>query len=154
MTVSDIIERELILRSPRHEVWIALTTAEGMSGWWADRVEVDLHPGGTMRFHFGDEHGSYEAQIDVLEPEDRFAYFWRPFTDLEEAADHPDLRTRVEFLLADHPDGTRLTLRETGFAALPDVLAARSFADNEDGWTVELGHLRSYLETGVAVEHG
>lgn len=153
MAVSDVIERELVLRSPRSEVWTALTTTDGMAGWWADRVEVDPRPGGTMRFHFGEEHGISEAEIDLFEPEDRFAYFWQPFGNLEEAKDYPDLRTRVEFVLADHPDGTLLKLRETGFAALPDALAARSLADNEDGWTVELGHLETYLGTGTPVVH-
>lgn len=154
MPVSDVIEREIVLRSSRSEVWTALTTEDGLAGWWADRVEVDARPGGTMRFHFGDEHGVYEAEIDHFEPEARFAYFWRPFADLEESTDYPDLRTRVEFVLAEHPDGTLLKLRETGFAALPDALAARSLADNEDGWNVELGHLTTYLETGVPVVHG
>lgn len=153
MPVSDVIEREVVLRSTRSEVWTALTTEDGLAGWWADRIEVDPRPGGTMRFHFGEEHGISEAEIDRYEPEERFAYFWRPFTDLEEARDYPDLRTRVEFVLLEHPDGTLLKLRETGFAALPDVLAARSLADNEGGWDVELGHLSSYLETGVVVVH-
>jgi len=153
MPVRDAIEREMVLSSPRSEVWAALTTSDGLAGWWADRIDVDARAGGTMRFHFGDEHGTSDAEIDLFEPEDRFAYFWQPFADLDEAKDYPDLRTRVEFVLTDHADGTLLRLIETGFAALPNAIAARSLEDNEGGWTAELGHLERYLRTGVAVVH-
>ena len=151
--MADAIERELVLRSPRSEVWAALTTADGLSGWWADRVEGDGCPGGMIRFHFGAEYGVSEAQFDLFEPETRFAYYWQPL-NLQEAAEYPDMRTRVEFVLADHLEGTLLRLRETGFSALPDALAARSRTNNEGGWDQELGHLGSYLETGVTVVHG
>lgn len=153
MPVTDVIEREMVLTAPRTEVWAALTTTEGLAGWWADRIEVEPRVGGTMRFHFGAEHGISEAEIDLFEPEARFAYFWQPFANLEEARDYPDVRTRVEFVLSDHPDGTLLKLRETGFAQLPAHLAARSLADNEGGWTEELEHLRSYVERGVVTVH-
>ncbi len=66
----------------------------------------------------------------------------------------PDLTTRVEFLLEDHPEGTLLKLRETGFAALPEVLAARSLHLNESGWDTELQHLRGYVVSGEPVVHG
>lgn len=153
MQVADVIERAMKLSASRSDVWRALTTEDGLAGWWADRVEVDLRPGGTMRFHFGEKYGIGEAEIEVLEPEHRFAFLWSPFT-LEDAADYPDLRTRVEFTLAEERGGTMLTLRETGFASLPEVLAARALSDNQRGWDEELGHLRTYLKAGVTVVHG
>jgi len=106
-----------------------------------------------MVFHFGGEYGTSEAQIDVFEPEERFAYFWRPFDSLAEASEYPDIRTRVEFVLADHPDGTLLKLRESGFAALPDVLAGDTLRENTHGWDIELPRLGRFVETGERVPH-
>jgi uncharacterized protein YndB with AHSA1/START domain len=154
MPVADVIERAMSFSATRSDVWAALTTADGLSGWWADRVEVDARPGGTMLFHFGEEHGTQEAQIDVIEPEDRFAFFWRPFSGLDGVEAAPEVRTRVEFTLTDDRGRTQLLLRETGFAALPEAWATRSLAANEGGWTEELEHLASYLKTGIAVVHG
>lgn len=154
MPVTDVIERVISLPGSRSDAWAALTTADGLSGWWADRVELDARPGGTMLFYFGEEIGTHEAQIDVIEPEERFAFFWRPFNSLEGIEAAPDLRTRVEFTLQDDRGRTMLLLRETGFAALPEAWAAQSLEANEGGWTEELDHLASYLKTGIVVMHG
>jgi len=90
----------------------------------------------------------------VFEPEERFAYFWRPFDALEEASEYPEIRTRVEFVLEDHPDGTLLKLRESGFAALPDVLAADTLRENTHGWDIEvLPRLGKFVETGEPVPY-
>lgn len=154
MAISDVIEREIVYEATRSEVWAALTTAEGLGGWWAERTEIDARPGGTMVFHFGREHGTSEAQIDVFEPEERFAYFWRPFDALAEASEYPDIRTRVEFVLEDHPKGTLLKLRESGFAALPEVLAGDTLRENTHGWDIDvLPRLRTFVETGERVPY-
>ena len=154
MAVRDVVERELVFGAQRSEVWAALTTVDGLQGWWCDRVEVDLRPGGQMVFHFGEEHGIHYATVVVVEPEDRFVFTWRPFQTSAGADEVPDLTTSVEFALEDHPQGTLLKLRETGFAALPGVLATQSLHENELGWDEEMAHLRSYLATGVPVVHG
>ena len=151
--VPDLIERELVLRSPRPEVWAALTTPKGLADWWCDRAEIDLRPGGAIAFDFGAEHGTYEATVVAVEPEELFAMIWRPFHGEPDADAAGDLTTRVEFRLEDHPDGTLLKLRETGFAALPGTLAQRTLSDNTTGWDIDvLPRLRRYVETGVASE--
>ena len=111
MPVVDVIERAMSLSVSRSDVWAALTTADGLSGWWADRAEVDARPGGTMLFHFGEEQGTYEAQIDVIESEERFAFFWRPFSGRGGIEAGPELLTHVEFTLADDRGRTMLFLR-------------------------------------------
>jgi uncharacterized protein YndB with AHSA1/START domain len=44
--MSDRVERELAVRASVHEVWEAVTG----DGWLADRVELELRPGGEARF--------------------------------------------------------------------------------------------------------
>ena len=49
-------------------VYRAITTANGLRGWWTDRVDVDERPGGRIRFQFaGDFHPQME-QV-ALEPD-------------------------------------------------------------------------------------
>ena len=60
----------------------------------------------------------------------------------------------MEFVLEDHPDGTLLRLRESGFAALPEVLAGDTLRDNTHGWDIDvLPRLRTFVETGERVPY-
>jgi len=149
----DLIERELVLAASRAEVWAALTTPEGLAAWWSPRgAEVDLRPGGKVLFHFSAEHHSQDATVVAVEREERFVITWRPFESEPDADQAGDLTTTVEFRLSDHPDGTMLRLRETGFAALPGTLGTRTFTENTSGWdTTVLPRLQRYLEMGVRV---
>jgi uncharacterized protein YndB with AHSA1/START domain len=149
MAIQDSIEREMVLRATRSQVWAALTTAEGLAGWWCDAAEVDLRPGGALVIDFGSEHGVSHATIVAVEPEERFVTTWRPF-EHDEGGDQipPDVTTQIEFRLEDHALGTLLKLRETGFAALPDAIGKRNLHENEGGWDTVLAWLRIYLATG------
>lgn len=148
--VADTIERELILPVPRGAVWAALTTAEGLASWWSRGASVDLQLGGEIALEFGSEHGDHQCTIVALEPERLFAVTWQPFQSEPDASAAVDLTTRVEFRLEDHPEGTRLSLRESGFAALPGTLGDRTFAGNRHGWDVDvLPRLRAHLEGGA-----
>jgi uncharacterized protein YndB with AHSA1/START domain len=53
-TVSDRIEREILLIASAEEVWAALTDPAWLEGWLAEEVELELRPGGDARFRDGD----------------------------------------------------------------------------------------------------
>ncbi|MPZ97931.1 MAG: activator of HSP90 ATPase [Dehalococcoidia bacterium] len=148
MTVKDTIEREVVFKATRSELWAALTTAEGLAGWWCDGAEIDLRPGGRLTLDFGPEHGINHATVVAVEPESRFVTNWRPFQDEPGAEEIPDLTTQIEFRLEDHMHGTLLRVRESGFAALPAALGTKTIGENEYGWDMVLTWLRHYLNTG------
>lgn len=50
--MADIRHRVGIAASPER-VYEALTTIDGISGWWSHDAEGDPGPGGTLRFYFG-----------------------------------------------------------------------------------------------------
>jgi hypothetical protein len=60
---------------------------------------------------------------------------------------HPDLENLVEFLLEPIPGGTRLTLRHSGLAGVPELRK-----DYESGWVEVLGYLtaRAFTIAGLA----
>ena len=94
-----MVKREILLPSPREEVWEALTDPERLEDWFANEVELDLREGGdaTFRWANGEER---HALITEVEPERRLGFEW-------------DDEGEVEFTLDDADDGTRLTVVET-----------------------------------------
>ena len=94
-----MIEREIVLPSPRQEVWEALTEPERLEDWFANDVDLDLRPGGGARFRWSNGEERRAVVIEV-EPERRLAFEWED-------------EGLVEFTLADDDGGTRLTVVET-----------------------------------------
>ena len=47
MAFPDRIERTVEIAHSPAKVWAALTTAEGLAGWFGDRAAIDLRPGGS-----------------------------------------------------------------------------------------------------------
>jgi uncharacterized protein YndB with AHSA1/START domain len=101
----DRIDRELLLPASLAELWEVITS----DGWLADRVELELVPGGEARFITGDSVRTGWVE-EVRPPEDggaaaRLAFWWS--ADGEPAS-------RVELRLDDDGDGaTRLSLTES-----------------------------------------
>jgi uncharacterized protein YndB with AHSA1/START domain len=94
-----MIRKEIVLPAPREDVWDALTDAGRLEDWFANEVDFDLRPGGGASFRWsnGEERTATVTEVD---PERRLAFHW-------------DDEGEVEFLLADDPDGTLLTVTET-----------------------------------------
>ena len=94
-----MIRKQIVLPSPREEVWEALTDPERLEDWFANEVELDLREGGdaTFRWGTGEER---RAVITEVDPGHELAFEW------EEDGE-------VRFTLDDDADGTRLTVVET-----------------------------------------
>jgi uncharacterized protein YndB with AHSA1/START domain len=142
------IEREIVVDAPLERVWAVLTEAEHIAGWFGDRAEVDLRPGGAVSLHFPG-HGTHFATIERVEPRTFFSYRWAM------NADEPPREgnsTLVEFTLSPESNGTRLRVVESGFETL-DVPAAeqsRRAEMNTDGWREELAELQAYAQQQAA----
>jgi uncharacterized protein YndB with AHSA1/START domain len=54
--------------------------------------------------------------------------------------------TLVTFELEEVAGGTRLTIVESGFDRIPLERRAKAFADNEEGWQVQLSLIARYLD--------
>src|SRR5262249_44717603 len=137
------IERTVELAHPPQRVWDALTSAEGLGGWFGDRATVDLRPGGAAQVEWdmdGKTH-TVALTIVVVEPPSRFAWTW----GIEGRPEGEPRGTYVEFTLAPDDDGTRLTVVESGFAQLPDEFLATAYQGNSEGWRKELAELTAYL---------
>jgi uncharacterized protein YndB with AHSA1/START domain len=74
------------------------------------------------------------------------AYRWHPGDDCAIDKYPESEMTTVSFRLTDHPEGTLLTMTESGFANLPESRRTKVLHLNTDGWKWELAELAAWVE--------
>ena len=151
--VTDLaIEREILIEAPADVVWRTITEPDQIERWFADRVQLDLRPGGAGTFVFDDSATSKQVTaplvIEAVEPPRRFAFRWSHPQGQPPVAGNSVL---VEFLLTVEGDErTRLRVVETGIdlVSWSDEDKARYVDEHRRGWSVHTGRLGDRL--GVA----
>src|SRR5215470_13088596 len=69
------LEKELFIKASPQRVFQALTSKEDLERWFLVKAEVDLRPGGAIKFEWGS--GMFEVgKILVCEPPHRLSYSW------------------------------------------------------------------------------
>ena len=142
MAFPDRIERTVELAHPPARVWAALTTAEGLAGWFGNEAAIDLRPGGAAWMRWAEEGFTARMRVERVEEPKVFGFTWHIYG----LPDDDPRRTYVEFTLEPAGPGTRLTVVETGFAQLPDEVHGDEYDGHVQGWKSELGELAGYLD--------
>jgi uncharacterized protein YndB with AHSA1/START domain len=76
-----------------------------------------------------------------------FAFTWHPYAiepDVDYSGETP---TIVEFTLQPIETGTRLTVVESGFDAVPEHRRAEAFRMNEGGWAAQVENIRAHVDS-------
>jgi len=149
MSNTDKIEKQIILKAPRSRVWRAITDYKEFGTWFRAKMETPFVVGkiahGQITYP-GYEHLKLEALVETMDPEHTFVFRWHPGSDAQDLSFDKDPTTRVEFRLDDAPGGgTRLTLVESGFDALPPALREKAFRDNDGGWTEQMKNIEAHV---------
>lgn len=137
-------QQSLVLEADSATVYAALTTPEGLRGWWTQDCDVQTEPGGTIRFRF--ECGHKEMRIERLEPGREVRWLC---TGAHSAAARLTRRdewvgTQLVFRLTPQGNGrTRLDFEHIGL-----VPALECYGLCSDGWQYYLGSLQQFAETG------
>jgi len=139
MGFPDRITRIIEFPHPIETVWAALTTPEGLSGWFSD-ASLELRPGGRGQLRWPDGY-SDQLRVEKVEAPTVFGFTWT----IHGLPAEDSRRTYVEFTLEPTPDGTRLTLVESGFAQLTGGEYPTALDGHNEGWDRELGELEAYL---------
>jgi uncharacterized protein YndB with AHSA1/START domain len=143
----DRIERDIAIAASPRQVWAALTEAGAVSAWLGGGkpAEVELRPGGAMLVDHG-AHGALLARFEQVEAPRYLSFRWSQGAAGEEPADGN--ATLVEFTLAAEGTGTRLTVAESGFAALtlPPAVRRTRQQENAGNWPHALAALRGLAE--------
>lgn len=148
MSDTDRVERHVLLRAPRSRVWRALTDAGEFGTWFRVRLDGAFRVGETVTgnvTYAGYEHLRFEARVEAMEPETLFSLRWHPAA-VDPAVDYAaEPTTLVEFRLADAPEGTRLTVVESGFDALPEGRREVAFRMNGQGWSIQMDNVKAHV---------
>jgi uncharacterized protein YndB with AHSA1/START domain len=149
MTDTDRIEKEIQLRAPKARVWQAISDSAEFGTWFGMKFDAPFMIGSTVHGQItspGYEHLVIEMKIETIEPQDVFAYRWHP-NAMDTAVDYSkEPMTLVEFRLHETADGTRLTLVESGFDALPPERRSPSLVSNGSGWKSQMERIRRHVD--------
>ena len=135
-----VVERTIWIGVPRERVWQAITDSEQLQRWWGDYWEITaLQVGATVKF--GDTEDPMLASIKVLDAPRQFTILWPP------QPQYHSIEMTTTFVLEEENGGTRVTVTETGFEALPDDIRQSRLEKTSEGYTNVLASLKSLLES-------
>jgi uncharacterized protein YndB with AHSA1/START domain len=135
--VVDILHRVGMTATPE-QVYDALTTIEGLAGWWT--VDTSGSSDGTLAFRFG-EVGGFGMKVVDLQPSRRVAW---------EVVDGPAewIGTTVTFDLAQDGEWTIVLFAHAGWREPVEFMNHCSTK-----WATFLLSLKSLVETGGGAPH-
>ena len=149
-TSTDRIEKRVTLEAPPSRVWRALTDVTQFNAWFGVSLESPFTPGAEVsgRLNIRNyEHLTLTIWIERIEPERFFSFRWHPYA-VEDGVDYAaEPTTLVSFTLEETGAGTRLTIVESGFDAIPEARRAKAFIMNSKGWEGQSENLRKFLAT-------
>ncbi len=149
---TDRIQKKIRLRAPRARVWRALTDTKEFGQWFGVALTGTFAPGARLRgavTYPGYEHVTFDITVERMEPERLFSWRWHPYPvepGLDYSAEPPTL---VVFELEEVPEGTLLTVTESGFDAIPLARRAEAFRMNEQGWAEQMESIARHVGGGA-----
>lgn len=155
--MTDKIEKTTMLKAPLEKVWNAIGDSTAFGKWFGMTlegpfVEGQIVAGAIAKTQVDEEIAKHqepyvgvrcELYVERVVPLKRLTFRWHPGANPDTGPGAPT--TTVNFELEEVPDGTRLTITESGFDALPPEQRAKAFADNEGGWEAQLSLVAKYL---------
>jgi uncharacterized protein YndB with AHSA1/START domain len=148
--MSNTIEKSIEMNAPIERVWKALTDYREFGEWFRVKIEAPFEPGKPSRGHItypGYEHLAWEADIKEMEEPTFFSFTWHPYA-IDPAVDYShEVPTLVEFRLQATATGTKLTVIESGFDAIPKHRMPEAFRMNEGGWAEQVKNIKTYVES-------
>ena len=145
---TDRIEKQITLDASRTRVWRALTEVEQFNAWFGVSLVTPFAPGTEVSGQInirGYEHVAMTIWIETMEPDRFFSFRWHPYA-IEPGVDYSaEPTTLVSFTLEDAGAGTRLTIVESGFDAIPESRRAKAFSMNSSGWNGQAENIRKFL---------
>jgi uncharacterized protein YndB with AHSA1/START domain len=134
-----VVECTIWLATSRERVWQAVTEPEQLAQWFAPgspweipQLEVNT----TVKFH-NTPTEILLATIQTADPPQQFALRWEPEED--------GAVLTTTFTLAEENDGTRVTIRETGFESLAADIRRSRVEQTAAGYGMSLENLKAYL---------
>jgi uncharacterized protein YndB with AHSA1/START domain len=134
--MSEIIT-QFDVTAPAATVWQALTTRDGIRGWWTTQAEVPQGTGAVLELRFPDAPISWDLRVDEADENERL--HWHCI-----GGPPPWVDTDILFRLAAAPDGgTRVLFDHVGWKDAEEMVRIVTF-----GWVQMFLQLKGYAESG------
>jgi uncharacterized protein YndB with AHSA1/START domain len=131
----DILHRVGIKSSSPKDAYKALTTIDGLAGWWTSTTRGDSKVGGVIHFQFGDR-GFFDMKVLELTPNQRV--LWQVMDGPAEW-----IGTKVSFDLKQEGEQTTVLFKHEGWKEPVEFMHHCSTK-----WAVFILSLKSLVETG------
>ena len=131
----DILHR-VGIKSSQKDAYKALTTIDGLAGWWTSTTKGDSSKvGGGIHFQFGDR-GFFDTKVLELSPNERVLW---------QVVDGPAewIGTKISFELKQEGEQATVLFRHQGWKEPVEFMHHCSTK-----WAVFLMSLKSFVETG------
>jgi uncharacterized protein YndB with AHSA1/START domain len=159
MSMTDRIEKKVLLRATRERVWRAISDAKQFGVWFGVEfdgpfvasavltgkivpTQVDAEIAKAQEPHAG---APFECRVERIEAMSHFSFRWHPYA-IDRSADYSkEPTTLVAFDLEEAEGGTLLRITESGFDRIPLERRAQAFTSNDAGWTAQADLIAKYL---------
>ena len=129
------------INAPREKVYKALTTIDGLSGWWTEGTSGESKLGGVIDFRFG-AHGV--NKMKVIELKENESVVWECIDS------HPEwIGTVLSFKLDENDGKTRVRFTHDKWKEANDFYAGCCFS-----WGRYMESLRQLCQTGKGEAFG
>jgi uncharacterized protein YndB with AHSA1/START domain len=125
-----------------------LSDSQQFSQWFGVKMKGAFTPGERIQgqvMHKGYEHCQFEITIERMEPERHLSWRWHPNAVDPKADYSAEPTTLVVFELKDAPEGTLLTVVESGFDGVPMARRAEAYRSNDGGWAAQMKSIEKYV---------
>ena len=131
----DILHRVGVKTSTPEKVYDALTTVDGLAGWWTDDTKGNGEVGGRLEFRF--PPGGFDMEVVETRPDERVS--WRVVEGPEEW-----VGTTIDWDLHQDGDYTIVMFKHQGWRQPVEFMHHCSTK-----WATYLMSLKSLVETGT-----
>jgi uncharacterized protein YndB with AHSA1/START domain len=145
---TDRIVKTIEIKASPTRVWRAITDYNEFGEWFRVALDGPFAPGQKARgrsLYPGYEHLVFEIQVEAMQSERLFSFRWHPYAVDPKQDYSSEIPTLVEFRLEKIQSGTRLTVTESGFDAIPAARRDEAFRMNSGGWAEQVRNVDSYV---------
>lgn len=137
--------REITIDAPVEAVWRALTTADQLERWLAQKAVVELREGGPFELSWGDRGDTRGCRVVAVRPPKSLELEWRGKREFEDLFEPPNKLTKIEIRLEARDEATHLSVEQ------PETRPGRDWAAYDEwmaeAWETSLQALRRLCES-------
>jgi len=146
--MSDRIEKSIKIQAPVSRVWRALTDHKEYGTWFQCVIDRPFKVGETVMGRMtikGFDHLTFPMEVLKMEENKLFACRWPSYVEKTDLDLLKEPWLTMEYHLKEIPEGTQLTIIESGFDKLNAAIKKEARKGNEGGWDFQLKNIQNYI---------